>query len=219
MWYKIQKIYVWTQQVRPKWWQWTPWANTIAYYPFRSDILDHSWNNKNFTGSWYSFANNMITTTSTLTWPIVTPENTTWDRTISAWMYRSSSHYYSFRSSNIWTEWFLNPYDWENWNRPWASLHISWWKRNRPSASDLPTMWDIILMTWTKTWTTMKLYINGVLTSTNSSLGNSTWVSAYWITKSLLNVWTYWEIIVEDRIWTDSEIADYFNTYKSNYGL
>jgi hypothetical protein len=80
-------------------------------------------------------------------------------------------------------------------------------------------MWSIILMTWTKTGTTMKLYVNGVLTSTNSSLSTATWTSPNWITKTYLDPWTYWEIIVEDKIWTDSEMADYFNTYKSNYWL
>lgn len=199
-------------------WRFTPWVNTVAYYPFDNDILDHSWNNKDFTGSWYSFANNMITTTSDLTWPIVTPENTTWDRTINMWSHRMSGNYI-FRSSDYWSEWHLIATDWENWSRPWASLHINWWKRNRPSASELPVMWDIILMTWTKTGTTMKLYINGVLTSTNSSLGNSTWVSQLWITKSVLSAWTFWEIIVEDKIWTDQEISDYYDLTKSLYWI
>lgn len=208
----INLVYEWY-----KWW--TPWANTIAYYPFRSDILDHSWNNKNFTGSWYSFANNMITTTSTLTWPIVTPENTTWDRTINVWCYRAS-WYYCFRSSNIGTDWWINPYESENWYRPWVSFKLwNTWYRNYPSASDLPAMWSIILMTRTKTGTTMKLYVNWVLTSTNSSLDTATWTSPNWITKTYLDPWTYWEIIVEDKIWTDAEIQNYYNQTKSNYGL
>lgn len=197
---------------------WRPGVNTIAYYPFENDILDHSGNSKDFTGSWYSFANNMITTTSELTWPIVTPENTTWDRTINIWCNRNNQAGYSFRWSNDWTDWYLNAKDSENWNRPWASFKPWNWYRNRPSASDLPEMWDVILMTRTKTGTTMKLYINGVLTST-TTLNTATRSSVYWITKSSLSLWTYWEIIVEDIIWTDQEISDYYNYIKSKYWL
>ena len=202
------------EQIYPAWWK--PWDNTIAYYPFRSDILDHSWNNNNFTGSWYSFANNMITTTSELIWPIVTPENTIWDRTINIWCNRNNTAGYSFRWSNNWTDWYLNAKDGENWNRPWAWFKTSSWYRNRPSASDLPDMWNVILMTWTKTGDTMKLYIDGVLTST-TTLNTSTRSSAYWITKSSLSLWTFWEIIIEDRIRTPDEIEKYYNDTKRIY--
>ena len=43
MWYKVNKIRVGTQQVRPSWW--TPWSNTLFYLPLESDTTDHSWRN------------------------------------------------------------------------------------------------------------------------------------------------------------------------------
>ena len=43
MWYKVNKRYIGTQQVRPSWW--TPWSDIISYFPFKDDILDKKWNN------------------------------------------------------------------------------------------------------------------------------------------------------------------------------
>ena len=54
MWYKVNKIYVGTQQVRPVW---KPWSNTIAYYPLTSTttVNDMSGNNRNLTNHSVSF--------------------------------------------------------------------------------------------------------------------------------------------------------------------
>lgn len=202
------------------WWGWwQPWVNTVAYYPFREDILDHSGNNNDFADWTYSFSNNKITITSELTWPIVTPENTIGDRTINMRVNSDSNGAtYSFRSSFWGTDWFLSPIEQEIDGRPWASFKLYSWYRNRPSESDLPVMWSTILMTWIKTWATMKLYINWVLTST-TTLDSDRWYSESEITKSHIDPWTYWEIIVEDKVWADQEILDYFNQTKSLYGI
>ena len=52
MWYKINKIRVGTQQVRPD--TWTPWPNTLWYWTFddmnANQITDVSWNWNNITG-------------------------------------------------------------------------------------------------------------------------------------------------------------------------
>ena len=209
-------VYIWTDQ-------WSPWENTIAYYPFRDDILDHSWNNKNFTWtSWnYSFSNNTITISSDyLSWPLVTPEWTTWDRTISIWQIWPTAQNggtFSFRQGSSWTDWYLKGVDAENWNRPWAALKPGSTRyRNRPSSVSI---WSSFLMTWTKTGTTMKLYLNGVLVST-TTLNTATWNYAYsQPTWTRLYRWTYWEIIIEDKVRTDVEILNYYNSAKSNYGL
>jgi hypothetical protein len=223
MWYKLKRIMMRPngveKQVRPSGWGWwQPWANTIAYYPFRSDILDHSWNNNDFTWWVYTFSNNTIAITSDITWPIVTPESTTWDRTINIWVSRNNVGVYIFRMTNSWSEWHLVAVDGENWNRPWVSFKTSRWYRNRPSASALPTMWDIILVTWTKTGTTMSLYINWVLGST-TTLNTATWRSSYEVVGQELTSWTYWEAIIENKIRTAQEISDYYDLTKSNYWL
>lgn len=38
MWYKVKRILVGTQQVRPS--GWTPWSNTLAYRPLTNDLID-----------------------------------------------------------------------------------------------------------------------------------------------------------------------------------
>lgn len=212
-------VYVWTSwelknaYIGQYWWK--PWANTIAYYPFISDILDHSWNNKDFSWSWYSFSNNTITVSSILIAPLVTPENTTWDRTIHIRMINpvSGSKYHFRYRNNDGTNWNIDWKDYENWDRPWASLKTSNTRyRNRPSSVSI---WNKFLMTRTKTGTTMKLYLNWVLASTTSL-----WTDIWWWptnTDSRLAPWTYWEIIVENRARTAQEISDYYEATKDNY--
>ena len=44
-------VYIWTGTPWPE--PRTPWANTIAYFPFKDDILDHSWNGTSLTNTQY----------------------------------------------------------------------------------------------------------------------------------------------------------------------
>lgn len=52
MWYKLKRIMIRPngveKQVRPS--GWTPWTNTIAYYPFENNTLDETWHTT--IGSW-----------------------------------------------------------------------------------------------------------------------------------------------------------------------
>ena len=213
-------IYLWDILIAWWWWEnppFTPWANTVAYYPFTSDILDHSSNSNNFSWWTYTFSNNKITITSSLTWPVLVPVNTSWDRTIhmwTTWWNTSARCLFRFSAASNWdTLWHLKWTDEENWNRPWASYWRSSWYRNRPSSV---SVWSFFLMTWVKDWTSMKLYLNWELVST-TTLWSNIWNNA--TVKSILENWTYWEIIVEDKVWTVDEIQTYYNKSKSNYWL
>ena len=202
-------VYLWTDQA------YYPNANTIAYYPLKSDILDHSGNGKDLSWTDYSFDGNFITV-SYLTWPQVTPENTTGDRTVSVWVNTSyDTCKYNFRRTSGWPLGYVMWKDNENWNRPWASLYLNGWKRCRPSST---SVWTIFLMTWTKTGTTMKLFLNWNLISTNSSLWTSTWTSSGTVEQSV-GSGKYSEIIIEDVVWNAEKIADFFNRTKANYWI
>ena len=193
----------------------TPTANTIAYYPLKSDILDHSGNGKDLSWTNYSFDGNFITV-SYLTWPQVTPENTTGDRTVSGWVNTSSGTCkYNFRRTSDWPLGYIMGQDNENWNRPWGSLYLNGWKRCRPSST---SVWTIFLMTRTKTWTTMNLYLNGSLVSTNTSLWTSTRTSSGTVVQ-WIGSGKYSEIIIEDKVWTAQEVLDYYNLTKWNYWI
>ena len=84
--YKLQKIYVWSQQVRPSGWQ--PWANTLAWYPLETDTKDYSWNNRDWTNSNVTFSGGIATFNGNNA--VVTVPDASWQRptanfTISAW--------------------------------------------------------------------------------------------------------------------------------------
>lgn len=218
---KIQKIFIGSNQVRPH--TWRPWANTVAYYPFTWDILDHSWNWKDLAlNAWsYSLFTNIITipSGSSLYWPLVTPEQTTWDRTINMRVINTStsarnSFVYRWSRNPIASNWHMAWCDGENWNRPWVSLKptTSTWYRNRPSSA---SVWAVFLMTWVKTWTTMKLYLNWAEVS-STTLWTDTW-GWYTNTCTVLEAWTYWEIIIEDKVWTADEISKYYNNTRGKY--
>ena len=62
-WQQASKVFVGSTQVRPTWpAPRTPWANTLAYYPFTDDYNDHSGNGYNVTST-----NNTRLTTLALT--------------------------------------------------------------------------------------------------------------------------------------------------------
>lgn len=75
MWYKVNKRYVGTQQVRPSGWK--PWSNTIAYYPLETDANDASWNWHN--ASWVSGSSY-----TTVSWKL--SANFDWNRYINTWV-------------------------------------------------------------------------------------------------------------------------------------
>jgi len=68
MWYKINKIYVWTNLVRPKW---KPTSSTIAYYELNwnwNDTKNNYWvttyTTTNYNSTWYVWAWNPTYTTT-----------------------------------------------------------------------------------------------------------------------------------------------------------
>ena len=197
---------------------WQPWANTIAYYPLKSDILDHSGNNNNFTWGTYTFSDNFIDVTVKLTWPVTLPNGGTWPRTISMWTYVPSWDTRAFSylpaTSDGWPNCYVSWRDTENGNRPWAWFYYYWWKRNRPASV---SVWEKFLMTWVKEWAVMRLYLNAELVSTTNLNSSGTW-NPPWPRAELLP-WKYSEIIVEGQARDLTMISEYYNLTKSNCWL
>lgn len=201
--YEIREYQAWRQ----------PWANTVAYYPMISDILDHSWNNNNFTGSWYSFSNNKVILTSDLSWPLVVPTSWTEPRTVIAWISYSSSS----------SEWMYKFADWIYWDngsiinsstREGGHLKIgsSWYEVHTASSQTF----DCIALV--RDWTSLVVYINWNLLNT-ATIARNDWYFQYATSSSTLCAWTYWEIIVENKAWSAQEISDYYDQTKWNYWL
>lgn len=196
---------------------WTPWANTIAYYPFNSDLLDHSWNNHNRSSWGWTFANNMITTTSSL-WrnALITSSQ---DFTLSAYADFSkttATNWYAYIAIYSNTDW---PTCWfwiRRTTNEFAGFKTGSWYTFTQSLS--ASIHHLVL---TRNGSTRKAYADWVLIGTKTvswSLQSSTSQTIGSPAGYNYSV-TCGEVIIESVAWTDQEVADYYNDTKSNYGI
>lgn len=206
-----------------QWWQ--PGANTVAYYPFTSQttVYDQSWNQNDLTNAggvifthdyaeWGSrsnlYNNNFVIPSTVYMW---------------VWVNAFSFEEYNDRILRSWSDcWMMYAWPWDN----------SGVFRLEKSGVDAPYIWS-----WTAQ-TNKRYYVfttgtngsslkgwfidNGVMQSINVSFnmttsgivlgeGTSGWYDSF---RGYMS-----ELIIEDKVWTDQEIMDYFNLTKSNYGL
>ena len=135
MWYKIKKIYQWTNLVRPEP-PFKPWANTLAYYPLESNGNDYSWNWHNLTWNstpiyWTSWwTKNVANLTANNVWRI---SSLWWDYTnytLNVWCKPTwTSDQWQLIFSNFYT-----PTSWQDATNQvyfyfnWHSDYISWKK-------------------------------------------------------------------------------------------
>lgn len=227
MWYKIKKIMVGTQQVRPA--GWTPWENTVLYLPLEDDTTDHSQYNRAITQSWavtkadigYLFARpwswenalKCSDTIATLVW--------SFPYTVSLWGKMQAS----------WTAILF-----------WGSAYNQWWTnylinssnnkiRVGQEPSHLLNWYDVNqIWNWWNYYTFIEysnkseVYQNGQLVITDTAQSSRVLPSfLWWILQypdSTSNTWMYWSnFIIENKARTAQEVADYYNSTKSNYWL
>lgn len=230
MWYKVNKRYVGTNLVRTG--PWTPWSNTIAYYPLDSinTVNDKSWNNRNWTKYW-------TINFSTYSWVdcayfnggsnyIQVPYDSwmsTSSITISLWANTLEYH------GNRWLV-YKWQFTWQNWIYAIAINNVSWyyfdWRINTTphwcNVFDWNNIWTHILVDFN--WSTWHVYKNWSLISTFSqsqsisSDTNKLILWGYWNS----NYCFYWylsKIIIENKVWTATEVLNYYNQTKSLYWL
>ena len=210
-------IYMWREETTPPF---TPWANTVAYYPLTSTttVNDQSGNNYNLTNTgsvtfWtYKWVNCASFSGSNFL-----KYSLSYDKravTFSWW------GYYIRKNTN--NEWFVRW--WPNFSA-WidnGSNRLNFWWISWPILTS-DSNWGHIVTTYDG-GTTAKLYYNWVLQGTNTSLSPQTW---WWFTIGNANInsttdyWKWWisEVIVENKVRTDQEIADYYNQTKSDYWI
>lgn len=201
---------------------WKPWANTLAYWKLDGDLNDYSGNNLNFSmgygsasywtlASWKKYFildgnNNTATVTNTTAIS---------NSAITISMYLNTIENYWSNYQNI----VFDPFRIMNWkgkisiydtNNTWPSITLWNWYH-------VLTIWD----NWTE-----HLYLNWELQNTTFNYTVETsaptfiiWNNPWNYTASTRRAkWYVSEIIVENKKWTETEITNYYNLTKSNYG-
>lgn len=209
---KIKKIYVGTNQVRPAYWNYTPTSNTLVYYPFKEDMNDYSWNNKNLSidSGTVSYADNKITISNALRGSTIL-NGVSWAFTISFWTVWNGNAIYD--ADSWWPQWY-NTARW-NWDYWWnAIINNSWRRAGNTTAAG--TASDFVLLTVVYNWSQFLAYLNGTQTGTvTNCTGNIKWTA----TQFIIEWWTWGQVIIERWAWSASEVLDYYNNSKWNYWL
>lgn len=200
---------------------WQPWANTVAYYPLVEDVLDYSGNGNNWTWNPNSFTwwvANYSWASTTIPYSIIYRDT----YTVNLWV--NSNQAQSQRG-------VLNQHTQVSW---WFYLSVfkSWWWvwwRTWPWGSDYNDISDSTPLIWWHlitcqvVWGGKKIYVDGVLKASSNYVGSKMTDTLYIWYDHWANGWAWngkvSKIIVENRAWTQSEIAEYYNQTKSNYWL
>lgn len=206
MWNKIQKIYIGSNLVRPKW---KPDSNVLAYYPFKDDTIDATWKT---TLSW-TMVQSWLGYKSTVSASVLCSEQiqfrsfwinvgtypTSWQPFI--WSNSRSMGYYTKHNNSNLTKHLVLFYN---------SRYDSYLKDFAPA-----------------TWTWHHL--------TMGYTGSKSIYSVDWVIADMWTNWGYGfsgyyffldaqdvsisKLIMSNRCWSNDEIVSYYNQTKSDYWL
>jgi len=225
---------------------WTPWINTIAYYPLEKDANDYSWNNRHWTNSWVTFSNGLATFNGSASITLWTADRTkiqTYPKaTISVWFNRNwNKNWWMIiwkmqtnptATSNavycVYVRYDSNAplypnqicwwiYTWDGWTPEPLSFQWAW------QLATANTRYNVVI---TKDWTTKKWYINWVKivekSTTNTATTYNPDLIIWWWTyynNDVRFTWNISNVIFEDITWTDQNVQDYYNSTKSLYWI
>lgn len=217
--------------VTPKDLWWKPWANTFWYYTFddqnASQITDFSGNNRNLIWwtmpsytivSWTNYAGNY----ANVSWsaaPYTNYSSLSTNFTILLWIKptTNSSGYAFYLRSTSWVSWQIALIYWYN------SETFEYFDDNnhRTTIKSWASVNNWYLVWFTRSWNTIQTYANW--SAWNSITGiASTWFGDFYLWSSIS--WDrlkgqIWECVVENKVRTAEEVANYYNQTKSNYWL
>ena len=207
---------------------WSPWSNTIAYFPFVSDTLDHSWN-------WTSLSINNCTfvkDTSNVTGYKFTYWSS-WDSNI--YFINSNVQFLCFwfkiNSINSWynsTLWYIR----SHWISYWPA-HYESDIRNKivVFTNSSYTRWAITDWFTYNAWHNIALWYDGTKLKVGkdwvlSDFYTGSWynfgdnkIFIVWSSNSAQQITTVSEVIAESACWSASDYLNYYNLTKSNYWL
>ena len=237
--HEITEVYLWYNKIRPEsqYHPFTPWPNTLCYFPFRQDFVDVTWNqtltvnNVGLTDWWQLsipcaefYGSSSLTSTSTipLTWASAF--------TFSCWM--NPLNTYSWWIFTMWTPPSeIDPY-WQavvGGDRT-ASLYFnmstlfiwSWWNDAQTNIDVTDWIDDFHNVIMTQNNNSVKVYIDGVQVFSQS------WFDYDLQSTTTLIIWNdqvdwaryFWfmnEVILENKEWTSLEVLNYFNSTCTEY--
>lgn len=225
---KVKKIYMRQngveKQVYPP--RWNPWANTILYMPFETDLLDHSGNNISFTNTNVTLVNQtayfngsakLVNSNFTSYLSAVPFTLSFWIKQPSivndGWLIVSNK-----KVSGSWYWWDLQNISWK------IRVESVWWGTNIFSNTLSTNTWYLVTVVFSSS--NKYLYMNGSLLTSWTSTINSfrdefrIWVNDAdsWMTPVYINGYMS-DLIMEKVAWTQQQVTDYYNLVKSNYWL
>ena len=191
---------------------WKPSSNTVAYFPFKEDQLDHSWNWVVISWSgtkstiWYNFTSAATISISDCNWfcSWVKLNSASWAWSFGTFYDKKSMWWYVYDTSNnhfwpcIWT-FYTSNYDIAKvtipsptqWNFFWV-----WYDGTNTVYCLNDTYWVLHSWSWYNFWSLFAI---------------ATWHS--WVSYNV----NYSDFIVESSAWTSGIAIKYYNNTKSTY--
>lgn len=228
--------------------RYTPTENTLLYITNDWDITDYSQYSSNHSMNWWwTSAFETLSTwikVASFSW-----DNVVYATRFAEWMWKTTFTMQiwmknKINSSTVIVGWRDRNSSWPSTSDKWWMLfgaendsaqYVSWgstdwqWTTNWINTDTT----NFYLFTATINWATVNIYKNATLVKTytwsqNIKWWSNTWWKFYywwfmWYEGSTFQWgWTQmyaWEIVVEDKVWTQAEITAYYNLIKGNYWL
>lgn len=219
--YRIKKIYVWTQQVRPA--SWNPWANTVAYYPLTSNANDMvgNYNLSAYAGITYSSDWALLPNTTASTW-MKEPDgmidtSLTW--TISYWEKPlwASPWWYDGRWIDLKTTNNRLLSLWSSDSQMFANANFS----DTATITETTDVWYnhvITISNWAVNIYTDWNQTPTLTTSITWDSYNFRWGQEFDNSADKQFYWYLKDIIIENVVWSTQDISNYYNLMKWEYG-
>ena len=219
-----KKIYIWVDDGR-----WSPWTNTVAYYPLTSltTYSDMKWFGTpyNFSLLWsgcYFWVNGGVDCANLYGWCLKSLVDSLHQDFTLSW------RFYFINTS--WYNWLM--LHWGNYEHLiWTWYNINYWLALTTWTS-IETVTSTTLLWWhhiciTKTsWYRSRLYLDWVLFESLARDITLTWdpqIVVWWHPINYQNQDSFTgsvsELILESVARTPTEIANYFDSMKSDYGI
>ena len=230
---QITKIYRWSTQIRPAWW--TPWANTLAYYPLTSvtQLTDQSWNSRTLSkNKWttptfgtYGWVNCMYTASAVDLRNANISIAGTAQTTVSWWYYKTANpnndNGYMF-GFFAWEDTMFNNITWGKGLRSlyWPFMRC---KNNVRTASAWQLTWWHHYVA-SRNGSSWSFYCDGVLVWTLSWAADTTItadhikISSY-TSYERSSFWYFSNVIFENVAWSAQDVSDYFDLTKWDYWI